>query len=59
MSLIFLNYYMYYIQVVVFSYGNGNKNLMDDVKLYEKVKSEFKDEEKKVFFNIFVNVLVV
>lgn len=59
MSLIFLNYYMYYIQVVVFSYGNGNENLMDNVKLYEKVKSEFKDEEKKVFFNILVNVLVV
>lgn len=59
MSLIFLNNYMYYIQVVVFSYGNDNKNLMDNVKLYEKVKSEFKDEEKKVFFNILVNVLVV
>lgn len=40
------------IQVAVFSYGNDNKNPMDNVKLYEKVKSESKDEEKKTEDNV-------
>lgn len=34
------------IQVAVFSYGNRDKNPMDNVKLYEKVKSESNNKEK-------------
>lgn len=34
------------IQVAKFNYGNGNNNPMDNVKLYEKDKSESKNEKK-------------
>lgn len=35
----------------MFNYGNGNKNPMDNVKLYEKVKTESENEEKVFFLN--------